>query len=180
YGKNGWKMGIFAGQNGVSWRASASRWRKEAFEKLECIVAMVPEVGATMLYADYVLPIAHHYERVDMLLQGRMPYVQVMDAAVPPLGESVDDWEAIRRLAEAISRRARARGITTIEDEIDGKKVIRDYANCHDLYTYGGRIKSTKDIVADIISSLPGMPKMSFEEFAKKGIVRLAHSERTS
>ncbi|NBU26198.1 MAG: hypothetical protein EBS39_11420, partial [Gammaproteobacteria bacterium] len=102
YGKNGWKMGIFAGENGANWRASGNRWRTEAFEKLEMIVALVPDAGITMHHADIVLPIAHHYERADIMLQSRHPYVQVLDAAVKPLGEAVDDFEALRRVSAAI------------------------------------------------------------------------------
>ena len=48
------------------------------------------------MYADYVLPIAHHYERQDYMLEARTPYVQVLDIAVPPLGEAVDDWTRAR------------------------------------------------------------------------------------
>ena len=41
----------------------------------------------TSLYSDYVLPIAHHYERNDLMLQSRVPYLQVHEAV--PLGEAV-------------------------------------------------------------------------------------------
>jgi len=178
YSSKGWKMGFFSGQNGASWRAAGNRWRKEAFEKLEVIVALAPEAGVTSHYADYVLPIAHHYERVDMILQARSPFLQVLDAAVPPLGESVDDWEANRRLAEAISRRAVARGIGKVDDMLNGRRVQRDYEHCLELYTMNGKIKGPKDICQDIIDKTPGIPKMPFDELARKGIVRLDHSER--
>jgi anaerobic selenocysteine-containing dehydrogenase len=65
YSKHGWKMGIFAGNNGANWRAAGSVWRKNAFEELETIVSLAPDMGVTSFYSDYVLPIAHHYERDD-------------------------------------------------------------------------------------------------------------------
>jgi len=180
YGEKGWKMGIFAGNNGANWRASANRWREVGFGQLETIVALVPDMGMTAHYADYVLPIAHHYERADMMLQSRIPYVQVLDAAVPPLGESVDDWTANERLAAAISRRAVARGIRPIRDDVEGRTVRRDFTKYHQLYTMDGEVGSVKDVVQYLINTTPGVPKMSFDELAARGIVRVDDSGETT
>ena len=177
YGRRPWKMGFFAGNNGANWRASADRWRETAFGKLETIVTMTPDTSITAHYSDYVLPIAHHYERCDIVMQARTPYAQVVDAAVPPLGESVDDWECFRRLAEAIQRRARERGVSPFRDNVDGRTMRRDLGRTHDLYTMNGKISSTKDVVQFIINTTPGIPKMSYEEFAARGIVRLEGSD---
>lgn len=176
YGEKGWKMGIFAGNNGANWRASGKRWREVGFGNLETIVALVPDMGCTAHYADYVLPIAHHYERADMMLQSRVPYVQVLDAAVPPLGESVDDWTAMYRLAEAISRRARERRVGAIRDSVEGRTVRRDLSKYLDLYTMNGRIRSVKDVVQYLINATPGIPKVSFDELAARGILRVEGS----
>ena len=180
HSQKGWKMGFFAGNNGANWRASGKQWRKSALEALEMIVALVPDAGVTSHYADYVLPIAHHYERADMMLQSKTPYVQVLDAAVPPLGESVDDWEANRRLAEAISRRASERGIGIVEDNVNGKRVPRDYTRCLELFTMQGTIKSVKDVCQYIIDTTPGIPKLSFAELAARGAVRVDGSAKTT
>lgn len=180
YGENGWKMGFFAGNNGANWRASGDRWREVGFGKLETIVAMVPDMGVTAQYADYVLPIAHHYERADMMLQSRTPYVQVLDAAVPPLGESIDDWTANYRLAEAIQRRARERGVRPFHDSVEGRTVRRDYTKFLDLYTMDGTVGTVKDVVQYLINTLPGVPKVSFEELAARGIIRVDDSEGTA
>ncbi len=180
YGDKGWKMGIFAGNNGASWRASGKHWRETGFHDLETIVAIVTDMGTTAHYADYVLPIAHHYERADLMLQSRIPYVQVLDRAVPPLGGSVDDWTANERLARAISEQARRRGIGAIRDEVDGRTVRRDFARYHDLYTMGGNVKSVKDVAQFLLNTTVGVPKISFEELAAKGIVRLDDSAGTT
>jgi nitrate reductase alpha subunit len=92
------------------------------------------------------------------------------------LGECVDDWTANERLAAAISRRARERGLAAIHDEVDGRSVRRDYALTHDLYTMEGRIKSVKDVAQFIINTTPGIPKVSFAELAAKGIIRVDNS----
>jgi DMSO reductase family type II enzyme molybdopterin subunit len=178
YARTPWKMGIFAGSNTANWRASGSRWRQAAFEQLETIVAMTPDMGVTAMYADYVLPIAHHYERQDYMLEARTPYVQVLDVAVPPLGEAVDDWTALDRLASAISARAKARGIGPIMDEFAGQPLPRDFAQVHRLYRHGGKINSTRDAIQFLIDRDEGVPKVPFEEMAAAGIMRNHGTER--
>ena len=180
YSKSGWKMGIFAGNNGANWRATGSFWRKTAFDELETIVSLTPDMGVTSMHSDYVLPIAHHYERDDLMLQSRVPYLQVLNEAVSPLGESVDDWEANRRLAEAISKRAVARGIKPIMDAVDGRSVRRDYTKTLELFTMGGRINNSKDVAQVIINTSHGLPKITFEELSEKGIVKVEGVDNTS
>jgi nitrate reductase alpha subunit len=106
--------------------------------------------------------------------------VQVLDRAVEPLGESVDDWTAILRLSQAISRRARERGLGPIYDNVDGRTIRRDYQRCEELYTMGGRIRDVRDVCQFIINTTPGIPKMSFAELARRGIVRVDDSDSTA
>ena len=68
------------------------------------------------MYSDYVLPAAHHYEIQDMTMEGRTPYVSVLDAAVEPLGDSKPDWIIMKELLEKISELAVERGIEPIQD----------------------------------------------------------------
>ena len=179
YGKKGWKMGFFAGNNGANWRASGTRWRDTAFGKLEYIVAMTPDMGVTSQYADIVLPIAHHYERADIMFQSRVPYAQVLDVAVPPLGESVDDFTAFKRISKALSMVAQEKGVSAFQDEVDGNTIRRDPKRYYDLYTMEGRVQDVRDVVQFIINTTPGMPKVPFKELASKGIVRVEGSETT-
>ncbi|MCK6370278.1 MAG: molybdopterin-dependent oxidoreductase [Gammaproteobacteria bacterium] len=178
YAERPWKMGFFAGSNTANWRASGSHWRAQAFEKLATIVSMTPDMGVTAMYADYVLPIAHHYERQDFMLEARTPYVQVLDIAVPPLGEAVDDWTAIDRIAEAISRRARERNIGPVMDDFVGQPLPRDLGQVHQLYRHGGKITSTLDVIQFLIDRDEGVPKVPFEEMAAAGLMRNADTER--
>ncbi|MEZ5564877.1 MAG: molybdopterin-dependent oxidoreductase [Gammaproteobacteria bacterium] len=178
YAATPWTMGIFAGSNSANWRSAGGRWRDTAFAKLDTIVSMAPDMGLTAMYSDYVLPIAHHYERQDYMLEARTPYVQVLDAAVPPLGESVDDWHALNRLAAAIAERAQVRGIAPIADSFFGQPVPRDFTRYHELFTMGGKIRDTKDVIQYLIDKDPGVPKVSFDEMRSKGIMRNAGTER--
>ncbi|HJP38689.1 MAG: molybdopterin-dependent oxidoreductase [Gammaproteobacteria bacterium] len=180
--ENGWfpdyagtplKMGFYVGSNTANWRASGKRWREEVFEKLDHIVACVPDMGVTAMYADYVLPVAHHYEREDLVLWPWTPYLQVLDAAVPPLGESVDDFELHKRLAKAISEQARKRGVKPIEDNVMGMPVQRDFTQFHNLFTKNGAYTRTRDALDFQLAVNPGLPKESFDTLAKNGITRL-------
>jgi DMSO reductase family type II enzyme molybdopterin subunit len=177
YGNTPWKMGIYAGSNAANWRVSGKRWREKGLGDLETIVTLTPDMSATAIYSDYVLPIASHYERKDFMLESRTPYIQVLDEAVPPLGESVDDFEAYRRLAEAISRRATERGIAPIETNFFGMPVPRDMTKYHDMLTMNGQITRTEDVIQWLIDNNPGVPEISFGELADRGIVRANDSD---
>jgi len=179
YGKKGWKMGFFAGNNGANWRASGDRWRQTAFGNLEYIVTMTPDMSATAYNSDIVLPIAHHYERADIMMQSRTPYVHILDRAVPPLGEAVDDFTAFKRISKAITEVAEEEGIGAFQDEVDGNTIRRDPKRYYELYTMEGRIEDVRDIVQFIINSTPGIPKIPFKEMATKGIVRVDGSDTT-
>jgi DMSO reductase family type II enzyme molybdopterin subunit len=178
YARTPWKMGFFAGSNTANWRASGAHWRQQAFEKLSTIISMTPDMGVTAMYADYVLPIAHHYERQDYMLEARTPYVQVLDIAVPPLGEAVDDWMALDRIAAAISARARARSIAPVSDDLFGQPLARDLSKIHDLYRHDGKINSTRDVIQFLIDRDEGVPKVPFEEMAAAGIMRNGDTQR--
>ncbi len=173
YGRTPWKMGFYVGTNAANWRASGERWRKESFEQLDHIVACGTDMSVTAMYADYVLPIAHHYERQDLMLWPWTPYLQVLDAAVPPLGESVDDFELFERFAKAISERAQVRNVRPIEDNYMGMPVQRDFTQFHRLFTKDGAYTSMRDALDFQLAVNPGLPKESFDTLAKNGITRL-------
>jgi len=173
YGKTPWKMGIYSGSNAANWRASGKRWREEAFDKLETIVVATPDMSITAMYADYVLPVAHHYERHDFMLEPRTPYAQVLDEAVPPLGESKDDFAVYEALAKAISVRATERNIAPIEDNFMGvMPVTRDLKLYHALFTMNGTIMNNKAVCDFLLQRNDGIPVTSFDELAHKGLVR--------
>jgi nitrate reductase / nitrite oxidoreductase, alpha subunit len=178
YSKTPWKMAIMAGTNTASWRASGGRWRDTALAKLETIVTMTPDMGVTAMYSDYVLPIAHHYERQDYMLEARTPYVQALDAAVAPLGESCDDWHALDRLARAISERAKARQVAPYQDSFYGQPVPRDFTRYHDLFTMGGQLTDTKQVIQWLMDKDDGVPKVPFDELASRGLMRNGGTDR--
>jgi DMSO reductase family type II enzyme molybdopterin subunit len=178
YSSPPWKMGIYFGSNTANWVSSGKRWRAEAFGKLETIVVAAPDMGVTAMYADYVLPVAHHYERQDFMLEPRTPYTQVLDAAVPPLGEAMDDFGIFEVLSRAISKRAAERNIAPIEDNFMGiMPVSRDLSRYHEMFTMGGKIQSNKDVVEFLLNLNEGVAAKTFDELAVHGMVRNNDSE---
>jgi DMSO reductase family type II enzyme molybdopterin subunit len=180
-----WKMGFMVGHNPANWRATGEGWRDTAFGKLETIVTATPHMSVTAMHSDYVLPIADHYERDDFTMEGRTPYAQVISEAVPPLGESVDDWTMLERVSRAISERAKARGIAPVKGFAFGQPVEWDYAQFNDIFTtlQNGdgsttKIQSTADAADFIIKNSMGMSKAtSFKALKEKGFIRVDDSD---
>ena len=175
-----WKMGFYFGSNAANWRSSGQRWREEAFKKLESIVVATPDMSVTAMYADYVLPVAHHYERQDFMLEPRTPYAQVLDAAVPPIGESMDDFAIFELISKAISRRAAERNAPPIEDNYMGfMPVTRDLTKYHSHFTMDGKITSSRDVANFLLQINHHIPVDNFDDLARDGIVRNKDTDTT-
>jgi anaerobic selenocysteine-containing dehydrogenase len=173
FSKTPWKMGIYSGSNAANWRSSGKRWREEAFGKLETMLVATPDMGVTAMYADYVLPVAHHYERKDFMLEPRTPYAQVLDEAVPPLGEAKDDYAVYVEIAKAISRRATERGIAPVDDNFMGiMPVSRDLTKFYDMLTMNGTIMTNEDVINFLLRINEAIPVDNFKDMARQGIVR--------
>ncbi|MBT7752949.1 MAG: molybdopterin-dependent oxidoreductase [Gammaproteobacteria bacterium] len=179
YSKVPWKMGIFSGTNAAAWRSSGKRWRETAFGKLDTIVTFATDMGTTAMYSDYVLPIAHHYEKHDFHLEPRTPFMQVIDKAVEPLGECIDDWAAYEKLTKAIAQRAKERNLQPIDDNVIGVPIKRDFKKYHDDYTDNGAITSVKEVIQFLLNNTSGIQNVSYDELAEKGFIRNKGSETT-
>ena len=148
------------------------------FEKLDTIVAMTPDMSVTAMYADYVLPVAHHYERHDITMEGRTPYLQVLDQAVPPLGESADDYDRHGAAREGDQREGEGAQAPAHQGQLlRPAHRARLHARCTICMTLDGKIHDTRDIVQFLLDNSSGLPKISYEELAKKGIVRVNDSQ---
>ena len=181
-----WKMAIMAGHNPANWRATGKPgFRKKAFEKLETVVSMTPHMSITAMYSDYVLPVADHYEREDFTMEGRTPYVHAIAEAVPPLGESKDDWGAFEAMAAAISKRAQERSMAPVKGFAFGQPVEWDYTKFHEIFTTLAlpdgstkKVTRTRDAVDFIISNSAGISNVrNYEHLTEKGFVRSDDSD---
>lgn len=70
----------------------------ETLDELELIVVADPIMTETAGYADVVLPATTWYEKTDLTATPVHPFVQLQQAAIPPVGESRDElwmWQQI-------------------------------------------------------------------------------------
>ncbi len=78
---------------------------------LDLVVDVNPKFTFTGMHADYLLPAAGYYEKRGIKYTvAYIPYLHYCDAAVPPVGDSKDEWEIFWRLAQEVQRVARERG----------------------------------------------------------------------
>jgi DMSO reductase family type II enzyme molybdopterin subunit len=105
------------GGNNVLRRSNLpQRSLEHLWPELELIVDVNPKLTFTGMHADYLLPAAGYYEKRGIKYAvAYIPYLHYCDAAVPPLGESRDEWEIFWRLAQEVQRVARERGTPVLE-----------------------------------------------------------------
>ena len=110
-------------------------------------------------------------------MEGRTPYVQVLDRAVPPLGEAKPDWHIQAALIKRIGERSVERGIGVIKDNMFGQPIERDYSTAYEQFTMDGKITDTPQLVEFMLQNSFGIPNATWEEFARKGILRVDGSD---
>ena len=74
----------------------------EAWQRPDTIVVNEPYWTATARHADIVLPVTTPLERRDICFSNRDDVIVAMEAAIAPVGESRDDFEVFRALAQAM------------------------------------------------------------------------------
>jgi len=144
------------------------------WEQLKLIVMIDWRMNETALYADYFLPAAQHYEKVAFALPGaHVLNLTFSDRAVPPAGESKNEWDLFRALLAKVSERAAARGLADIHDERGNQK---PYAGLEDEYTLNGYYSDLEKLSDEQVrdSALAGTlpPRTTLATFREQGHVR--------
>jgi anaerobic selenocysteine-containing dehydrogenase len=86
----------------------------ELWKKYEFIFTIETRWSTTALLSDMVLPGAGFYEKVDTRFPTpHVPWLTLTDAAVPPIGEGKEEWEAFRLIAERMKKEAEQTGFKT-------------------------------------------------------------------
>jgi DMSO reductase family type II enzyme molybdopterin subunit len=135
---------------------------------LEKIIKIDFRMSTSALYADLVLPCAGYYERIHVRQNG----LWLMDQAVTPIGEAKSEWSIACLLAKYVSKRAKERGITKIQDTRRGTTLELD--RLYDKYTKNGAYtENDEEKLADdlyrIGAALGFLPKgTTLEEVRKK------------
>ena len=104
--------------------------------KLKMIVTLDFRISQTALYADYVLPVAQHYEKLGFSIPTpHLLHLNLSDKAAEPAGEAKNEWDLYLALIEKFVERGKARGIDEYQLR-DGTK--REMDKLVDRFTMKG------------------------------------------
>ncbi len=108
--------------------------KAHVLDEMELIVDINPKFTFTGMHADYILPAAGWYEKPGIKYSvAHVPYLHYCDAAVPPLGESKDEYEIYWLLSREIERLAQERNLPVFDGcgrgPIDWKTLHQRYSN---------------------------------------------------
>ncbi len=144
---------------------------------LDLVVDVNPKFTFTGMHADYLLPAAGYYEKRGIKYTvAYVPYLHYCDAAVPPVGDSKDEWEIFWRLAQEVQRVARERGTPVLPG--CGKLEV-DLTTIGDRYSFHGEFgpKDTDKVMQHILDSsgttlgmtVAGLERTGVEKFEGAG-----------
>jgi anaerobic selenocysteine-containing dehydrogenase len=71
-------------------------------DEMELVVVVEPQMTETAKYADVVLPATTWYEKTDLTATPLHPFLQLQQAAIPPIGESRSELEIWSELVKRI------------------------------------------------------------------------------
>ncbi|MCG3170918.1 MAG: Dimethylsulfide dehydrogenase subunit alpha [Pseudomonadales bacterium] len=124
----------------------------------------------TAMHSDYVLPAAGWYEKVGIKYAVTYaPYLHYCDAAVPPLGESKDEWEMFWLLSKRIEEICRERGLPAF-DSCRGRS--NDWKTLHQRYTSHGAFgpKDAPKVTQAVLDASPSVGGVSIADLERDGI----------
>jgi len=139
--------------------------------KLRTIVTIDWRMTSTAMFSDYVLPAAAWYERTEhKWVTPLMPFLHGGEK-VTSYYEAKSEWEMFALLAQAVEKRAAARGIKGFKDR-NGRD--RSFEGIFDRYTENGKYGPTDDekVAAAILDASSNMTGVSWEQLKKKGWAR--------
>lgn len=155
-------------------RGGARMLLENLWPKLKMIVSVDWRVNTTGLHADYILPAAQHYEKVNQPYSSPMHmHVLLIEKAAEPAGEARSEWQIIQGLARALDARAAARGAKAWTRK-NGEPV--QLGNLWNWITKNGALADDERLIDEIVrdSSILGtLPEgTTLETMREKGAVR--------
>jgi anaerobic selenocysteine-containing dehydrogenase len=155
-------------------RGGARMLLEHLWPKLETIISVDWRINTTGLWADYILPAAQHYEKMNQPYSSPMHlHVLLIDKAAEPHGEALSEWDILQRLARALDERSAARG-TKPWVRRNGEPVA--LGGLWDWFTKKGALVDEERMVAEVIQDsaiLGTLPEgTDLETLRRKGAVR--------
>ncbi|MFQ5666128.1 MAG: molybdopterin-dependent oxidoreductase [Candidatus Binatia bacterium] len=155
-------------------RGGARMLLEHLWPKLKMIVSVDWRINTTGLYADYILPAAQHYEKLNQPYSSPMHmHVLLIDKAAEPPGEARSEWQIIQGLARALTARAQARGVGPWPRE-NGEPVPLD--NLWNWITKNGALADDAKLIDEIfrdsavLGTIPA--DTTLDTMRQKGAVR--------
>ncbi|MBW2240592.1 MAG: molybdopterin-dependent oxidoreductase [Deltaproteobacteria bacterium] len=131
------KVFIFTGPNPLRRWPSPQVARKHLWPKLDLIVDVNFKISTSGMQSDLILPASGYYERDSLkYTQAYLPHLVICEKAVEPLGEAKAEWEIFGLLARTIQERARARGVSGVQDSVGGETNL---ATIYERWTENGK-----------------------------------------
>lgn len=151
--------------------------------QMDLIVDVNQKLTFTGMHADYLLPAAGYYEKQGFKYTvAYVPYLHFCDAAVPPVGESKDEWEIYHLLADRIQRIARTRNLAPVTT-CGGRSI--DLQNIGELYSFqrrfgAGDIEKVTQLILDNSSAAEGFTVDEMKKVGAKKFTSPGHTEAQS
>jgi DMSO reductase family type II enzyme molybdopterin subunit len=139
---------------------------------LELMVDVNFKLSFTGMHADYLLPAAGYYEKSGIKYPvAYVPYLHYCDAAVPPLGESKDEWEVFWLVAQEVQRVARERATPVLDG--CGKRPV-DLSSLGDRFSFYGSFgpKDADRVAQFILDKGSATAGMTVEGLKQTGIAK--------
>lgn len=173
-------------------------WNKNVlnslWKKYKTIFGFETRWTTTILYADYALPCAGFYEKLDTRFPTpHVPWLTLTDKAVKPVGESMQEWDICKMLAEKIEKEAHKRGKTLFKPRVKPMEefkyatenmICRDKDNNIDISRLGHwqtmcGAKDFEEIFEDALTTsvfLGNLPAgTNLAKMREEGIIRFAN-----
>jgi DMSO reductase family type II enzyme molybdopterin subunit len=144
---------------------------KHLWPKLRTVVCLDTRMTSTGLHSDYVLPVAGWYERSEHRWgTPLMPYIHSGEKATSYY-EARSDWEILSRLAMALDRRAKERGMASF---VDRQGNTRPLDNLYQKFSQNGEYGPTDDekVCAVLLENATNVGGIRWDELKKKGFAR--------
>jgi DMSO reductase family type II enzyme molybdopterin subunit len=155
-------------------RGGARMLLENLWPKLKMIVSVDWRINTTGLHADYILPAAQHYEKMNQPYSSPQHlHVLLIDKAAEPPGEARSEWQIIQGLAKALETRAKQRGAKPWPRK-NGEPVPLE--NLWSWITKGGELADDERLIDEVFrdSALLGTlpPDTTLQSMRSKGAVR--------
>jgi DMSO reductase family type II enzyme molybdopterin subunit len=152
---------------------------RNLWPKLRTVVTLDMRMTSTALQSDLVLPVAAWYERNEhKWATPLMPYIHSGEKAASYYA-SKSDWEILSRLAMAVDRRAKQRGVASYVDRQGNERPLD---NLYQKFSQEGAYGPTDDekICAALLDDADNVGGIRWEALKKKGFSRFTASGRGS